>query len=218
MISTTEFQEQCGEFHQKYMASKKNISSIEATSSHLIKPIEKIISEVDMVACQKGCSHCCSLRVVAFPHEIIAIYFYLNRTLNKIELDKVKNKIKNQFNVIENLSEQEHFTTNVECPLVEATQCTIYTVRPISCAGYHSASETACRDSNENPEIVGTENGGIPVVEIIENEKAIQNTVAIQVTNAEGDDSDKYELIRALYSLFLNPKQIQKWKKGRKLF
>lgn len=135
-----------------------------------------------------------------------------------MQLDKVKEKIETQFKIIENLSEQEHFTTNVECPLLESDQCSVYKVRPVSCAGYHSASETACRESNENPEIVGTENGGIPVVEIIENEKAIQNTVAIHVIDFENDDNEKYELIRALHLLFINPRQIQKWKNGRKLF
>ena len=218
MISTEEFHEQCRVFHKKYVGSKKSIPSIESTSSHLIKPIELIISEVEEVACQKGCSHCCNLRVVAFPHEIVAIYFHLNRTLNKIQLDKLKSKIEARFKVIEDLSEHEHFTINVECPLLEFDQCSVYNVRPISCAGYHSASEDACRNSNENPEIVTTEYGGIPMVEIIELEKSIQNTVATQVIHLEGDDDEKYELIRALHLLFENPKQIQKWKKGRKLF
>ncbi|MGO4998348.1 YkgJ family cysteine cluster protein [Oceanisphaera sp. W20_SRM_FM3] len=218
MISQNQFNEQCKVFHKKYVASKKDISLIEIVSSHLIKPIEAVVAKVGVVACRSGCSHCCHLRVVAFPHEIVAIYFHLNRTLNKEQLDEVKSKIKSQFNIVEGLSESEHFTTNVECPLLVSNKCSVYKVRPIACAGYHSASEAACRKSNENPEVVGIESGGIPMVQIIHDEKAIQNTVATQVINAERDDNEQYELIRGLHQLFNNPSRIQKWKNGRKLF
>jgi Fe-S-cluster containining protein len=99
---------------------------------------------------------------------------------------------------IETLSVDEHFTTNVECPLLASGLCSVYKVRPISCAGYHSVSEAACRKSNDNPEIVSTENGGIPLVGIIKEEQSIQNTIAIQVIDFEKDDGEQYELIRAL--------------------
>ena len=148
----------------------------------------------------------------------IAIYLYLNRTLNKEQLDKIKTRIENQFKVIETLSVDEHFTTNVECPLLASGLCSVYKVRPISCAGYHSVSEEACRKSNDNPEIVSTENGGIPLVGIIKEEQSIQNTIAIQVIDFEKDDGEQYELIRALHQLFKKPSRIQRWKKGRKLF
>ncbi len=218
MMTAEEFHDLCCKFHKKYVNAKRDISTIEQLGPHLIKPIEDEVESTGATACRAGCSHCCYLRVAAFPHEIISIYHFLNRTLTKEQRRETKNKIARQYKIVQPLSIDEHYTTNIECPLLTDGRCSVYPVRPISCAGYHSMSETQCRDSNEHPEIVGTENGGIPMVLSIKDKQAVQNTVVTQIVMEEGDDGEHYELISALHHLFEDPSLIQRWKNGRKLF
>ena len=217
MITTEEFNELCNEFHKKYKVAKKNLTTVDRLSSYLIEPIESIIAEVGDTECREGCTHCCNLRVVAFPHEIISIYLYLNNNVSKENLREIKEKISTQYSLIEPLTIDEHFTTNIECPLLINNRCSVYPVRPISCAGYHSLSEAACRHSNDNPEIVGAEDGGIPQVEIIQEELSVQHAVATQVIENNRDDVEQYELIMALNNVFKKPAIIQRLKSGRKL-
>lgn len=218
MITTEEFHDLCRQFRKKYEGAKKDLSAIEQLGPYLIKPIEAEIEAVGATACREGCIHCCYLRVVAFPHEIISIYLFLNKILTKEQFRDVRNKLAKQYEVIQPLSVDEHFTTNIECPLLLNGRCSVYSVRPISCAGYHSLFEAPCCESNEHPEIIGTENGGIPTVLSIKEAQSIQNTVVTQVIMAVGDDGEHYELIRALHYIFENPSLIQRWKNGRKLF
>jgi len=217
MITTEQFNELYSKFHKTYKVTKKNLSSVNKLSLQLIEPIESIITEVGATECREGCTHCCNLRVVAFPHEIISIYLFLKNTLSKGDLREIKEKILTQYSIIEPLTKDEHFTTNVECPLLINNKCSVYPVRPISCAGYHSLSEAVCIDSNNNPEIVGAEDGGIPQIETIQEELSVQHAVATQVIERNKDDVEQYELIMALYNVFKKPALIQKWKSGRKL-
>lgn len=218
MITKEEFNECCRQFHKKYIAAKKDISAIEYLGPYLTTPIENEIKAVGATECRAGCIHCCYLRVVAFPHEIIAIYFFLKRTQTKEQLHKVSGEIAKQYKVIQPLSENEHFTTNIECPLLMNGRCSVYPVRPIACSGYHSISEAHCRDSNEHPEIMGVENGGIPMVHSVKEQQSIQHTIATEVIQSERDDVEQYELIRGLHSIFNNPSLIQRWVNGRSFF
>jgi len=217
MITQEEFQNLCTKFNQKYIEAKKNITTIKNLSSYSLQPIEQQVADVgNAIECKKGCSHCCQLRVVVFPHEAISIYFYLNKILNKQKIKDIKEKINKQFAIVKPLSEHEHFIQNIECPLLEDNKCLVYPVRPIACAGYHSASEEACKHSNEHPEIVGNENGGIPQIVAISEAQSVQNTVALEVLRKNRDDSEQYELIKALHHIFKAPSLIQTWKNGRK--
>ena len=217
MISPEEFNELCNSFNKKYQKAKKNIGTIESLGPHLIKPIEEVINTVNATECKSGCTHCCNLRVVVYPHELISIYLYLNSSLNNKELEEVKNRINSQYEIIKLLSIDQHFTTNIQCPLLYSSKCLVYKVRPIACAGYHSMSESKCKESNDHPEIVGTENGGIPQISTVQDIQAIQNTIAKQVIESHNDDSEQYELISGLHEIFKSPKIIKNWKNGRKL-
>ena len=218
MFTQEKFNESCRQFHQKYVAAKKDISAIEHLGPYLTIPIESEIKAAGSTECRAGCIHCCYLRVVAFPHEIIAIYFFLKRTLTREQFIEVRTKIATQYAVIKPLSENEHFTTNIECPLLAGGCCSVYPVRPLACSGYHSTSEALCRDSYENPEIMGMESGGIPMLHSVKELHAIQHTIATEVISSEQDDLMQYEFIKGLHHVFNNPSLIQRWVSGRRFF
>jgi Fe-S-cluster containining protein len=197
------------------VAAKKDISTIERLGPYLTIPIENEISAAGSTECRAGCAHCCNLRVAAFPHEIVAIHYFLKRTLPREQLNKIRARIDAQYKVVQPLSESEHFSTNVECPLLMEGRCSVYPVRPISCSGYHSTSEAKCRESNEHPEM---DNGAIPMVDTVKERQLIQHSIAREVITAEKDDASQYELIGGLHRIFRDPGLIQRWVNGRSFF
>lgn len=206
----------CNAFHKQYSIAKNDLFKLESLVKTQLIPIDNAFASDAPLECREGCAHCCQLRVVAFPHELIAIYLYINRTFSRNDIRAVKDKVAAQFKKIKNLTLDEHFTTNIECPLLEKNKCSIYPVRPLSCAGYNSTSEAACKDSNENPHIVGHESGGIPMVMEIKLAQELQVYVAGMVIHAAGDDAEQYELIGGLHAIYDDPSIIQRWVKGRK--
>ncbi len=216
MIDQEEFQAICDDFYNAYKLAKKDLSRVEKIVQRQIIPIEKEFSSGAPTECRSGCAHCCQLRVAAFPHELIGIYLYVKRMYSPEKVQEIKNRIKMQFEVIKGFTLDEHLTTNVQCPLLEDNMCGVYPVRPLACAGYHSLSEAACKDSNEHPEIVGNENGGIPMVADIKFAQEIRAQAVINVLQTIGDDAEQYELIRGLHLIFQDPSVNQRWINGRK--
>lgn len=216
MIDQEMFRDLCDDFYKHYVLAKKDISLLERLVQRQIIPIEKEISSSLPIECRSGCAHCCQLRVVAFPHELITIYLYLKKEFSGDKVQAIKERIKKQFEVIKGLTQDEHYTINVQCPLLEDNKCSVYPVRPLSCAGYHSRSEAACKESNEHPEIVSNENGGIPMVAGIKLVQQLQVGSARTVIETIGDDAEHYELIRGLHGIFKDPSVNQRWLNGRK--
>ena len=216
MIDHNVFQKKCDDFFKEYTSAKKDLSRLEKLVRQHIIPIEKEFSSGSPIECRTGCAHCCQLRVVAFPHELIAIYLYIKKSFSPDKVLEIKSSVKKQFELIRRFTQDEHFTTNVPCPLLEDNKCSVYPVRPLSCAGYHSASEAACKYSNEHPEIVEIEKAHIPMVAGIKSVQEIQVYAVLAVLQAIGDDSEQYELIKSLHGIFQDPTVIQRWVKGRK--
>ena len=181
-----------------------------------IVKIEEVIARNPAIACKQSCTYCCNLRVVALPHELISIYLHIRLTFPKQKVAEIEERLEAQYARIKDMTIDEHFMTNIQCPLLVEGSCSVYSVRPIACAGYHSASVEACKQSDENPEIVGFESGGIPMDAEVQEIVAMHQTVIDAVVNSEGDDAGKYELIKGLLTIFRTPTVNQNWLRGRK--
>ncbi|MBM7333041.1 YkgJ family cysteine cluster protein [Alloalcanivorax marinus] len=217
-VSPEEFNRRCNRLYRQLRMAKGAAPSATSIGPKFIRPVEKIIHQIPAIDCRAGCSYCCNLRVVAFSFEIIAIYFYLVNSLTKSELEECKIRVRRQCEKIRHMTVSEHFATNITCPLLVGGECSVYPVRPLSCAGYHSASVDACRNSDENPELTGFESGGIPMFQEVNDAQSTQDAVAVEVLSKTRDDPHKYELIRSLWKIMENPKLIQRWKSGRAIF
>jgi Fe-S-cluster containining protein len=218
MPSQEDFYQFCDDLNKRFLNAKKDLSQTKKIGQFQIIQIEQEIANSPKLGCANGCSHCCHLRVVAFPHELITIYLHIKLKFEKNHAKAIFERIRNQYEIVQNMSIEEHFTTNVECPLLENGRCSVYEVRPVACAGYHSGTEEACRISNENPEILGTDSGGIPMLYGIQEMSSLQNSAIKQVIDSKGDDSEQYELIKGLFKIFSDPTVNQRWIRGRKFF
>jgi len=217
MITKADFNKLSEVFTLKYLSAKRNITSIEALNPILKKPVEEEIKKSEGSDCKSGCSHCCVIRVEAFPHEIISMYFYLNKNLDSPKLEATKKRINDQYKKIKHISKDEHFRTNIQCPLLVDKCCSVYEARPLVCAGYHSTSVDQCIKSYNNPAVVSSDDdAGIPMIFSVREQQSIQDAVATSAIENIGDDKNKYEIIKGLHHVFENPSCIQKWRKGQK--
>lgn len=206
------------EILRAYRKAKKASAYLTDVSKFLNAPIQLESSKTGSLACKKGCAHCCYLRVVAYTFEVVSIYFLLVNKLRGNALQSFKDRLSEQRELIRPMSHDQHLATNVRCPMLVNDACITWPVRPIACSGHHSMSELACRDSYENPEVIGTEGGGIPMVIKIKEIQLLQQSFAEAILDHEHDDKNQYELIAALHALFENPKLLKRWRDGKKTF
>lgn len=103
------------------------------------------------IQCEEGCKYCCHLRVAAFPYEAAAIASYIQTELPQEQAEEIRKRIAEKAALIAGMTEEQHFTTNIECVFLYDGKCSVYPVRPSSCAGYHSRSRERCEYSFRNP-------------------------------------------------------------------
>lgn len=120
-------------------------------SRMLLEPIEDEASDSKMIACCKGCAHCCHLRIEAYEFELDTIHEYFLRELTSDQQQLIKAAIVERYPIVKDLGDQEQRSINVRCPFLIDSQCSIYPVRPMSCAGYNSCDDSLCKRSNDDP-------------------------------------------------------------------
>ncbi|MCO5781385.1 YkgJ family cysteine cluster protein [Citrobacter meridianamericanus] len=119
-------------------------------SEKLLSGLTKEVKQ-ERAACKSGCIHCCYLRVDAYGFEVDSIFTYINSEMNNNTKNLIGEEIKQQFNVIKDLTIEQHHHINVKCPMLINEKCSVYPVRPIACASYHSMSEKYCKQSYDDP-------------------------------------------------------------------
>jgi hypothetical protein len=103
-----------------------------------------------MLACRKGCSHCCSQMVVITAPEA----FYVAAQLrSRPDAAAAVAAVARETG---GLTLEQRLGKNIFCPLLSETICTIYAGRPLGCRGFVSTSLEACLAAfvrGESPDI-----------------------------------------------------------------
>lgn len=98
------------------------------------------------LACHKGCSTCCTLRVTATAPEILLIARYVrwaSDALKRAEVD-LEQRLADADRVTRGLSEEQRVALRRRCPFIANGVCVIYPVRPLACRGHASYDKRAC--------------------------------------------------------------------------
>ena len=97
------------------------------------------------IACGRGCSSCCSAKVLVAPPEIVRIAAHLRRTLSEEDYSALQAKVAETASRSKGLTRKERIAARVRCPLLdEEGACRFYEVRPIVCAGWSSIDVAGC--------------------------------------------------------------------------
>lgn len=91
-----------------------------------------------MIACRKGCSHCCSQLVIVTAPEAFAVAGQIAKR------PKVVAVIKEVAASVGQQTMEERLKAMVFCPMLEDAACSIYGGRPLGCRGFVSVDLEAC--------------------------------------------------------------------------
>jgi Fe-S-cluster containining protein len=166
------------------------------------------------IACRKGCSFCCYIKVTVKAHEVFSIIEYLKTHCSKTELEQILIEAKRNSDHISKISAEEQLLTNIKCPLLIDGICTVYPVRPFACRSYHSTNLNNCKDMYEHPtldepsaEIKGIKIGLVAAVHGIS-----------EAFNKCGYDTRTYDLTHTLVEGLENSKIFKRWKNKKSAF
>ncbi len=95
-------------------------------------------------------------------------------------------------------------------PMLIDDQCSVYNVRPTSCAAYYSKSKAACKILYDNPNDMIPKTLGIYD---LARRTTLEREIANKVVCGKNHDNTKYEIVTSLAKLFSNPALIRKWPK-----
>ncbi len=167
------------------------------------------------LACQKGCSLCCSLRVDVFAHEIFLIARHISRRFAPEKISTLLDRLSLHAQKVTAMTPFEHATTNLPCAMLEEGSCSIYEVRPHSCRRHHSQDFTACQYTFDHPSDLET-----PAAHHRELYRALSEAMQhnIEAYAEAGFDYTIYELGSAVHEALTDPESWTAWLERQNAF
>lgn len=103
------------------------------------------------LACKKGCSYCCHLRVDTSMPEMLHLTGWLIDNLPMEEVLEIKEKAEAKWEKTSKLSDEEIKHVRIPCPLLKNDVCVAYGARPVNCRGFYSVDLSKCIEGFQNP-------------------------------------------------------------------
>ncbi|MES2674236.1 MAG: YkgJ family cysteine cluster protein [Pseudomonadota bacterium] len=166
-------------------------------------------------ACKAGCAYCCYYKVEVRAAEMFLIKDYLINNYNESHIKQVLTDAKSNAAIIKTLTHEQHLTTNIKCPFLIESKCSVYQVRPFKCRNFHATDVSACENSFSDPGDLTIKSGFIESVAMFGN--AHSQGFEGAVKNA-GLDSRAYDLNTALVEVFAEPSALKRFNRGKKTF
>jgi hypothetical protein len=168
------------------------------------------------IACTRGCSYCCSLRVEVTPHETFALADWLKRHFAPQRLAHVIATLRANVARTRELGDEGRRATNLRCALLgDDGACTAYEARPAQCRRFHSVDVEVCKASFANPADDSIESPNHPAVAHNASVIVTQTNAAVRALELDASATDmNFALLEALE----NPKAWRRWRDGKKPF
>lgn len=163
--------------------------------------------------CRDGCALCCVFRVMVRAHEVFVIAEHINESFSAADREALLQRLQAHQARVKSMSADEHKATNVPCPLLVNSRCSVYRVRPFGCRSHHSYDVSVCQYSHDNPRDL--EFPGARHPEYL----ALWMTMSAHAHGAfesAGFDDAEYELGGALLAALLNPASVKRWRDRKK--
>jgi Fe-S-cluster containining protein len=167
------------------------------------------------VACSRGCSYCCSLRVQVQPYEAFTLAAWLRKHFDAARLQGVVERLRGNVARTRELGEEARKRANIPCALLgDDGACTAYEARPAQCRRYHSTDLAPCKSFHETHD---------DTIEAAMNQAVAHNADVIitqarhAVRGANLDDAS-VDMNVALLEALDNPKAWRRWRDGKKPF
>jgi Fe-S-cluster containining protein len=128
--------------------------------------------------------------------------------------DHVSERINAKAEQIRPMTPREHECAKVQCAFLVDGRCSVYPVRPMTCAAHHSADVAVCEAAFHRP--TGQDDLIPQVANLVRSREAMQ-AAANQAMVNRNLKRQCIELHTALSALLRDPSLIGKWRSGRPL-
>lgn len=216
MLAQNEYMNELAENYQRELRIAKTALAKDKSPKSIYRAVREFYKRLDKqiartiekykigLACKKGCSHCCTLRVEVFGFEVIAIAKHIHEKFSESEIAAIAQKLKDAGANAKGLSAEEHF---VPCALLSDGACSIYEVRPAMCRKFSSLSYEACLNN----------------VQALENRGLKESTMAsfqgfVEGARQSGLRKTLYELNQALCVAVTDLSVGKRWVSGTEVF
>jgi Fe-S-cluster containining protein len=167
------------------------------------------------LACRERCAFCCHIPVGARAQQVLLIADFIRSNFSPNQQAALTDRLRKHVATVSPLTTLEHYTTNIPCPLLDGSRCSVYYVRPLACRAYHSLDVSSCQYTFDHPHDTQEK---CPQIEDLES--AWQNMVALANRAFAEHDYDRtdYELGSALFEALTNPATSRRFHQGKKAF
>lgn len=170
--------------------------------------------KVDL-ACVRGCSYCCHLRVEIRPHEAFVLAQHIQTRFDAGQRARAIARMEENLERIVSLTSEQHIRAGIPCALLEEGVCSVYEARPATCRKYYSVSVETCRNAFNDT--------SAPLTGEIEDEQVrlAGNAVALGYAKGledAGYDATRYELHYALHRALTHPEAETLYRDGKPPF
>jgi hypothetical protein len=163
-----------------------------------------------VLACRKGCAHCCKQLVTASPPQVFAIANHLRRAAGGVAA--VLEPVRRADSVTRGLDRMARLGKGMPCALLVNEACTVYTLRPMACRGFVSESLDACiRSFSTGP-------FRIPAPPHYQAVRTACELALWAALHERGLGIDSYELNEALRLALEQPDAEARWLAGEDVF
>lgn len=167
------------------------------------------------VACARGCSFCCNLRVQVQTYEAFTLAAWLKRNFNPERLAQVVARLRANVARTRELGEEARKRTNIPCALLgDDGACTAYEARPAQCRRYHSTDVAPCRAFHATHD----ESIEAAMHQAVAHNADVIITQGRHAVRASGLDDTSVDMNEALLEALENPKAWRRWRDGKKPF
>jgi len=184
-------------------------------ADQLIESFESVNPLPRPVACEPGCSFCCTNLVEATPAEVFLIAQVISRYFTPDKLERVKERTLRMAALKVGKTKQDLAATRQAepCPLLEEDRCMVYPWRPLMCRAMHSLDREHCRRSFAAGDLSGEE--------YYLHRYIFPMSVSAGLSEGFrelGCQMPALDLARALGQVLLEPWSAEHWLQGEKVF
>ncbi|MEX3917855.1 YkgJ family cysteine cluster protein [Paraburkholderia sp. BR10872] len=165
------------------------------------------------IACAAGCSYCCYYHVLVTGAEAITLAEHVDR-LPEPRRTEVRKAIEQTATRVSAMAREEYLRTNVPCAFLNGGRCSVYSVRPTACRGFHSRDASVCEEAFDNP-LSDPPNQYDPAREAVK--IGFKNAVLAAQFRA-GADATSYEMHGAVAEALKNGSSTKRWRSGKLSF
>ena len=174
--------------------------------AHVTGVFDRTAPPHNEIACRKGCSHCCTQKVVLMAPEA----FYVAAQIRNNP--KAKDAIIEAHRRTHDLSLMGRLQAQIFCALLEDAMCSIYKARPMACHAFVSTDLNACLDA-----FTRNKSANIPMPEIYVSVVHTCRILLMAALRLARLNSSVYEMNAAVAAILAHENAEARWLAGENI-